>query len=74
MKRPSFRDLKRNGATEFSGVLNLIVVLTWIQKTEKVFCVSDVDNEDNAIYASAMLIGEALDWWEATYEALNGFD
>ena len=32
------------------------------------------DYEDKAIYASAMLIGEALVWWESTYEALNGYD
>ena len=74
VKRPSFKDFKSSGATEFSGVLNPIIVLTWIQNTEKVFHISHVDNEDKANYASAMLIGEALVWWEATYEALNGFD
>ncbi|XP_052625850.1 uncharacterized protein LOC128132889 [Lactuca sativa] len=29
---------------------------------------------DKANYASAMLIGEALVWWEATFEALNEYD
>ena len=74
VKRPSLKDFKSSGATEFSGVLNPIIVLSWIQNTEKVLCISHVDNEDKANYASAMLIGEALVWWEATYEALNGFD
>ncbi|KAL7604659.1 hypothetical protein Lser_V15G18212 [Lactuca serriola] len=73
-KRSSFKTFKSNGATEFSGVLNLIVVFTWIQNTEKVFRISHVINEDKANYASAMLIGEALVWWEATYEALNEYD
>ncbi|XP_023763326.1 uncharacterized protein LOC111911812 [Lactuca sativa] len=29
---------------------------------------------DKANYASTMLVGEALVWWEATYEALNEYD
>ncbi|XP_023732608.1 uncharacterized protein LOC111880411 [Lactuca sativa] len=61
-------------STEFAGVLNPIVVLTWIQNTEKVFRISHVDNEDKANYAFAILVDEALVWWEATYEALNGYD
>nr|KAJ0207233.1 hypothetical protein LSAT_V11C500291490 [Lactuca sativa] len=74
VKCPSFKDFKSSVTTEFFGVLNPIVVLTWIQNTEKVFRISHVDNEDKANYASAMLIGEALVWWEATYEALNEYD
>ncbi|XP_023731121.1 uncharacterized protein LOC111878871 [Lactuca sativa] len=59
-RHPSFKTFKSSSVTEFSDVLNPIVVLTWIQNTEKVFCVSHVDNEDKAIYASVMVIGEAL--------------
>ncbi|KAL7592625.1 uncharacterized protein LOC111893563 [Lactuca sativa] len=73
-KRPSFKTFKSSGAIEFLGVLDPIVVLTWIQNTEKVFRISHVVNEDKANYASAMLIGEALVWWEATFEALNEYD
>ncbi|XP_052619793.1 uncharacterized protein LOC128126098 [Lactuca sativa] len=73
-RHPSFKTFKSSGATEFSGFLNPIVVLTWIQNIEKVLCISHVDNEDTANYAPAMLTGEALVWREATYEALNGFD
>ncbi|XP_052627736.1 uncharacterized protein LOC128134251 [Lactuca sativa] len=74
VKCPSFKTFKSNGATKFSGVLNPIVVLTWIQDTKKVFCIPHVVNEDKANYAFAMLIGEALVWWEATFEAFNEYD
>ncbi|XP_023744753.1 uncharacterized protein LOC111892905 [Lactuca sativa] len=60
MRHPSFKTFKSSGATEFSGVLNPIVVLTWIQNTEKVFRISHVNNEDKDNYASAMLVGEVL--------------
>ena len=73
-KCPSFKTFKSNGATEFSSVLNPIVVLTWIPNTEKVFRISHVVSEDKANYASTMFIGEALVWWEATFEALNEYD
>ncbi|XP_023732339.1 uncharacterized protein LOC111880169 [Lactuca sativa] len=73
-RHPSFKTFKSSSATEFSGVLNPIVVITWIQNTEKVFRTSHVDNEDKANYVSAMLFGKALVWWEATYEVLNRFD
>ncbi|KAL7597342.1 hypothetical protein Lser_V15G29562 [Lactuca serriola] len=59
---------------EFLGVPNPIVVLTWIQNTEKVFRVSYVVNEEKANYAFAMLIGDDVVWWEATFEALNEYD
>ena len=36
-RRPSFKTFKSNGATEFSDVLNPIVVLTWIQNSEKYY-------------------------------------
>ncbi|XP_023754690.1 uncharacterized protein LOC111903138 [Lactuca sativa] len=73
-KRPSFKTFKSNGATEFSGVVNPIVVLTWIQNTEKVFRIAHVVHEEKANYTSAMLIEKALVWWEATFEALNEYD
>ncbi|XP_023736773.1 uncharacterized protein LOC111884688 [Lactuca sativa] len=40
----------------------------------KVLHISHVVNEDKAGYTSTMLIGEALVWWEATFEALSECD
>ncbi|XP_023748405.1 uncharacterized protein LOC111896670 [Lactuca sativa] len=42
--------------------------------TKKVFRISHVINEDKVNYASTMFTGEALVWWEATFEALKEYD
>ncbi|KAJ9553074.1 hypothetical protein OSB04_017119 [Centaurea solstitialis] len=62
---------EHSGATEFNGLSDPVIVVQWIQNTEKVFRISRVLNEDKVNYASAMLTDRALTWWDATFESLT---
>ena len=61
-ERVSFKSFRSSGATEFTGLSDPVIVVQWLQNTEKVFRISRVMNEDKANYASAMLTERALTW------------
>lgn len=49
--------------TEFRGALNPIVVSDWIMEMENTFEICELLDDRKVLYASFMLRGEALYWW-----------
>ena len=66
-----FKDFKKCGATEFTGVIDPVVAQLWIENTEKVFRIAHVAKNDETVYASALLTKHALTWWNNTYKSLS---
>ncbi|KAJ9550225.1 hypothetical protein OSB04_014270 [Centaurea solstitialis] len=54
---------------EFHGALDPIMVSDWITEMENVFDICECSEDQKVLYASFMLRGNALHWWNAITES-----
>ena len=67
-KFKTFLDCK---LTEFKGSSNPVVTIRWLQEIEVVFESCDCPESKKVLFASRMLKGDVLDWWDTRWEALG---
>ncbi|XP_050908122.1 uncharacterized protein LOC127121719 [Lathyrus oleraceus] len=61
----SFRDFFRMNPPEFHGGLNPVKAHEWITSMERIFQVVHCSEENKVVFASHMMKGPAVRWWES---------
>ncbi|XP_050895691.1 uncharacterized protein LOC127102355 [Lathyrus oleraceus] len=61
----SFRDFFRMNPLEFHGGLNPVKAQEWITGMERIFRIVHCSEENKVVFASHMMKGPAMIWWES---------
>lgn len=61
----SFRDLFRMNPPEFHGGLDHVKAHEWVTSIERIFQIVHCSEENKVVFASHMIKGPAMRWWES---------
>ncbi|XP_050895545.1 uncharacterized protein LOC127102186 [Lathyrus oleraceus] len=61
----SFREFFRMNPPEFHGGLNLVKAREWITSMERIFQIVHYSEENKVVFASHMMKGPTMRWWES---------
>ena len=61
----SFRDFSRMNPLEFHGGLNPVKSHEWVTNMERIFQIVHCSEENKVLFASHMMKGPAVRWWES---------